>query len=1077
MPIAPKAAAEAAAPDRPTVIVKDKADRYEPENKWTEDGDVTLLHNFSRQSFVQKLPSESHNQIGLHSTQSTTSTALNCLWNFLPQTCHYPHDVNDPFVTYDDTISKVGSRRYRRVRFPDKVRANKRRSAQKKDANVNVPSPKETRQKNATSNHKKNTGAPPELSSNPQFSNSGFYDDGTYVASSFAIDDNNKYMAVGTESGYVHVLNIETVVLDVKHLNCRGYILPTSERSPSSPEKPNPNPERSPMTPSTTTQSPEKENKSHSSKHYSKESNATLTVVDCTPSYWISSLCFSNSSSSLIISTNHQIFSINIHTDQLLWRHVHNFGPAESIKKDWNGERFMGRFYACANSKLGEGEYPGGFCGVVCREGVKEFRLTSKHIILTHPLPPRPSLAQILSHATEGQTSSSPLSSAIFSPYNPTEIFALQEDSIPSDLLSTSHLPKNAPHKKTTILHRIQKRGNDNISIQYVTMEQPKITAANIFKTGGYLELSSSGSVLCTTGVGSGVRVYLTKSFALLGIYGEGLRSMGGVMEFNQCMFVESGGVYYVAGTPSCWRKDNEEMGGEMFGKIHFWRCDSTFFSNYEKQEAEGTAGNAPKEGVLEGELRDMGGHASKTFADRMLRIPTVLGMQQVAWSGRKLIGLGCGGSLGVISDPGVSEWPGAMYPPGYKIVNNNYFFVEKEDELDLKISKPNPKEGKGKNNNNDPSDPSDLSWLADPEDQPVDILALDSEQSRQESDGVVISTQFDLVAAQKLAEADAQAGGGSGDGGKTQRGGDGDGVSPDDPMTWFMNLLPKNQTSETDNNKSNANHFSKGYNPSQFNAEANNGNPGSLSNFMAMRQLTKASGEGSALNREKLLGNEMSCTACLGRLALHTCGKKQPFDAKPVKYVPPPPPAKVKTIFKDDIEELDVYGQPLRGSGGASAASSSVDGRKRKGKGASSGKRAKTSASNNNNTRSGGMPGLLDVPATNRLGMQVTFKASPNQEATQGHNRIGVIVGRLASGSIVSNHLNTIAAHNLEQSGPSEWCYFCQWYEAGRSTSECPITLEEAKNLMIYAKGGETGGVVVQPQLLYIDSLITVFR
>ena len=29
MPIAPKAAAEAAAPDRPTVIVKDKADRYE----------------------------------------------------------------------------------------------------------------------------------------------------------------------------------------------------------------------------------------------------------------------------------------------------------------------------------------------------------------------------------------------------------------------------------------------------------------------------------------------------------------------------------------------------------------------------------------------------------------------------------------------------------------------------------------------------------------------------------------------------------------------------------------------------------------------------------------------------------------------------------------------------------------------------------------------------------------------------------------------------------------------------------------------------------------------------------------
>ena len=132
--------------------------------------------------------------------------------------------------------------------------------------------------------------------------------------------------------------------------------------------------------------------------------------------------------------------------------------------------------------------------------------------------------------------------------------------------------------------------------------------------------------------MGSGVRIYLARTLTLMGIYGEGLRSMGGVMEFSQCTAVESGGSFYVAATPNCWRLDSEEIGGEMFGKMHFWEYDGGFFRE-------------PKEeGGLEEKLKKMGGHCAKTFADKMLQIPTTLGMQQVAWSGRQLFGLGCGG-------------------------------------------------------------------------------------------------------------------------------------------------------------------------------------------------------------------------------------------------------------------------------------------------------------------------------------------------------------------------------------------------------------------------------------------------
>ena len=77
-----------------------------------------------------------------------------------------------------------------------------------------------------------------------------------------------------------------------------------------------------------------------------------ITVTDCTPNYWISSLCFSNSSSSLTVSTNHQIFTINVHTGELIWRHVHQNGPASSLRANPYGDTFMANFYAVPNQDM-----------------------------------------------------------------------------------------------------------------------------------------------------------------------------------------------------------------------------------------------------------------------------------------------------------------------------------------------------------------------------------------------------------------------------------------------------------------------------------------------------------------------------------------------------------------------------------------------------------------------------------------------------------------------------------------------------------------------------------------------------
>lgn len=113
---------------------------------------MVLLHNFIRKSFIKSLPAEG------------SSVPSKVPWTFLPQTRNYPREPTDPYVTYNESDSKVGTRRYRRVKFPQKITDSRRK--------------------------RKNNG--------DDFTG-GFYDDGTFVASAFAVDRQNRYMAVGTE--------------------------------------------------------------------------------------------------------------------------------------------------------------------------------------------------------------------------------------------------------------------------------------------------------------------------------------------------------------------------------------------------------------------------------------------------------------------------------------------------------------------------------------------------------------------------------------------------------------------------------------------------------------------------------------------------------------------------------------------------------------------------------------------------------------------------------------------------------------------------------------------------------------
>ena len=59
-----------------------------------------------------------------------------------------------------------------------------------------------------------------------------------------------------------------------------------------------------------------------------------------------------------------------------------------------------------------------------------------------------------------------------------------------------------------------------------------------------------------------------------------------GHVEFTQCAFVDScNGLQYVAGLPNCWRAENQDVGGELFAKVHFWICNGLLFENDKSDE------------------------------------------------------------------------------------------------------------------------------------------------------------------------------------------------------------------------------------------------------------------------------------------------------------------------------------------------------------------------------------------------------------------------------------------------------------------------------------------------------------
>ena len=613
--------------------------------------------------------------------------------------------------------------------------------------------------------------APPEKAKNKipeRFLASAKYEDDetpNYYASCASLDRQKKYMAVGTESGYLHICSVDTVSVEVKHQSLRKYIRSTIEGSP------------------------------HSS----------FDVT--TPNYWISALGWSKDGNALLVSTSRALFCVSVHTNELLFKHTHGYGPAAAIK-------------GCPSQN---GRY------------LVDFSPSSTHAVIgTSSVLVTP---EALSPLKYGDESDEPLLSAAFSVTALDEYFTFQVSK------NKPTLSEKASVCETGMIRRTRLDG-----LSMTTVKEAKFDQAYPVGTKGYrnhplrrgscLVLNDAGTLLLTNGNGCGLRLYLSSSLTLVGVFGEGLKMASGHVEFTQCAFVDGcDGLQYVAGLPNCWRAENQDVGGGLFAKIQLWVCNSLLFEKDKSDEQ------------LAKLVADLGGHTRENFSTISVAVHSAIGIQEILWTGNTLFGLGCCGTMGYISNSGASDWPGPMYPPGYKVVNNNYFFVEKEDEFDLKS------QGGGGTSVVE-------AGAFHPEAGVVDVVG--SEPGEANADDVrVIQTQFEPSVAKELVEAENDRNNSgtyrrrhsSSLGEKTEGGGPDD---DDKVLGWFKSFMP----AAFDDSSSQNREGSMLEEPTLH---------GQAIQAVLSRRAMPARGDGGYLKGLPA----GSCAACGGRFTIHSCDRK----------------------------------------------------------------------------------------------------------------------------------------------------------------------------------------------------------
>ena len=342
--------------------------------------------------------------------------------------------------------------------------------------------------------------------------------------------------------------------------------------------------------------------------------------------------------------------------------------------------------------------------------------------------------------------------------------------------------------------------------------------------------------MILTTAGGTGIRCYSSDDLKLMRLFGEGIKlDSNSFLEYYECFFCRAYGKLWAAGVPLWWRSQ-----GEMFEKILLWPIGA---------EDEGS--------VLEEFARQQFHFSATIFAEKTLSFPSEADpVTQAIYepSIHSVLSLDIQGRVWKRKSTTVSYWPGPMYPPGYQVVDNNYFYFEREDELDIVLKDPEAvKDASSSCASGGPDFPAVESSA---QDASVDILGGGAIEHDRAVCNISLKfekeMQLDLKLRDKkrsnsncekcdnveLAEAESVIEGGSN-------------------VDWFLKLIP-NTIEEVVAKKG-----------------AEDGKPSITNVSEEIKLLRSAVADGSGSSFLVPAEAKTDCPACLGRLWYHKCGKK----------------------------------------------------------------------------------------------------------------------------------------------------------------------------------------------------------
>ena len=349
------------------------------------------------------------------------------------------------------------------------------------------------------------------------------------------------------------------------------------------------------------------------------------------------------------------------------------------------------------------------------------------------------------------------------------------------------------------------------------------------------LFLNESKRMIMTTGVGTGIRVYSADDLVLIGVFGEGIKIEGSLpLEYNDCFFCKAYGKIWAAGLPLWWREQ-----GDLFQKMYLWQVGVDDDSKIiEETKTEGFK------------------YKFTTFSERSFDLPDKCGLLHATFDDKSqtILSIGLEGQFWLRSGKISSEWPGPMYPPGYKIVDQNYYYLEQEDELDKVVNEEAEK----------PTTTRKFSTnrllASTREEEDVDIFGpFDSADAKNVESKITLKFEKEIQMKLKLEDLKRAKGGENKNGAFVKS----DNPSLGGGPNWFLDLLPTPSLSKADEKKVTSQ-------PPRNLASTGN----EMKKLITAQRNVAATGSGSSF---QVAGDALvTCRACLGRLWAHSCGKER---------------------------------------------------------------------------------------------------------------------------------------------------------------------------------------------------------